>query len=183
MYPFSPFGWWAVCGVTCFPCGEVIKSWETVMCLDYFALVVLVFRGLWHLWSHLKQDELGCKMSMPSQSQTWAAPNSVLEVARNPTEQAAGLGGVALKQSNLFPPPAQPWLSSTWIFGNFHLLWRAGTLININQCCPALGWFCVRSWCKCQGTTMTGWPGVPDLAVPFLHPWCAWDGIIIPCWG
>lgn len=50
----------------------------------------------------------------------------MLEVIRNPTEQAAGLGGVALEQRNFYPHLAQPWLSSTWIFGNFHPLWRAG---------------------------------------------------------
>lgn len=49
------------------------------------------------------------------------------EVARSATEQAAGLGGVALEQGNLFPHPAQPCLSNTWIFGKFHPLWRAGT--------------------------------------------------------
>lgn len=35
---------------------------------------------------------LGCKTSVAGQSQAWAAPNSVLEVARNATEPAAGLG-------------------------------------------------------------------------------------------
>lgn len=61
--PLYPF-WgprWAVCSVTCFSCGEVIKSWESVMCLVCFALLLLFLRGLCHLWSHLKQDGLGCK--------------------------------------------------------------------------------------------------------------------------
>lgn len=54
--PLSPFG--AVCSVTCFPCGEIRES---VMCLDCFALLLLFFGGLCHLWSHLKQDGLSCK--------------------------------------------------------------------------------------------------------------------------
>lgn len=55
--------------MTCFPCGEMIKSWDSVMCLDCFALV-LFFRGLCHLWSHLKQDGLGCKTSAKPEAQS-----------------------------------------------------------------------------------------------------------------
>lgn len=60
--------------MTCFPCGEMVKSWESLMCLDRSALVLLFSRGLCHHWPCLKQGGLGCKISLAGQSQAQAAP-------------------------------------------------------------------------------------------------------------
>lgn len=133
------------------------------MCLDCFALV------LCHLWSHLKT-------SVPGQSQ--AQYLKCPEIQQNKQQVC---GGVALEQGYLFPSPC-PALAEQ------HLdFWELPPSLEgryqINKSCPALGWFFVRSRCMCQVTAMTGWLGVPDLAVVSLHASLVWDGIIIPCWG
>lgn len=77
-----------------------------------------VFRGLFHLWSHLKQDGLGCKTSVPGQSQAqylkWP------EIQQNTQQVCSGTG-------QPFPSPCPALAEQPLDFWEFHPLWRAGT--------------------------------------------------------
>lgn len=149
------------------------------MCLDCFALLLLFFRGLCHLWSHLKQDELGCKTWL---CQARAKLGQLLQYFKWPEVQQnkQQVWGVLLWSRVTFSLTLPSLgLTTPGFLGTSTL---CGSQV-LYQCCPALGWFCVTRRLMCQVTT-TGWLGVPGLAVvPFMHPRCAWIGIIITCWG